>query len=90
MAVLSTERHGDLDPKKASWFLLGFVRDTDPTQVPFKESETKTYSGSMSEIEYFMKTVPIIPLAFCPVEIQASIEREKIILWMEIKDWTYM
>lgn len=90
MEVLSTESHGDLDLKKASWFFLGFVHDTDPTQVAFKESETTTYSESVSEIEYFMKTLPITPLEFCPVKIQASREREKKVLWMEIKNLTYM
>lgn len=65
MAVLYTD--GDLDSKKASWCLLGFVHDTDPTQAPFNESKTKTNSESMSEIEYFMKTVPITSLKFCPV-----------------------
>lgn len=44
----------------------------------------------MFEIYYFMKTAPVTSLKFHPVgEIQASIEREKTTLWMEIKDWTY-
>lgn len=92
MEMLSTESDKDLDSPKKPRGAFGVLcmRLTEHRCLSMKVRPKPT-RGSMHEIEYFVKTLPTTSLGFPPVaEIQASIEREKIALWMEIKDWTYM